>query len=150
MVFFETNWPVWLVLRVYYAMEKIAFQQLTCARQPAHRRAVYLFEQAPDPVVQFRCCFNSQPAIETAREPLHNSGEAVAVGSGWATRRLFAANSEAIGKKNNATGRPSPADHRPQGVMQRLSRLLALAGYHPASNCIAPVSGGSSSRGSSI
>ena len=60
-----------------------------------------------------------------AWEPLHNSGEAVAVGSGWATRRLFAANSKAIGKKNNATGRPSPLDHRPQGVMQRLPWALA-------------------------
>ena len=56
---------------------------------------------------------------DAAREPLHNSGEAVAVGSGWATRRLFAANSMAIGKKNNAVDRPSPADHRPQGVVQR-------------------------------
>ena len=45
-----------------------------------------------------------------ARDPLHNSGEAVAVGSGWAARRLFAANSTAIGKKNNAADRPSPAD----------------------------------------
>ena len=56
-------------------------------------------------------------------ESLHNSGEAVAVGSGWAARRLFAANSKAIGKKNNAADRPSPADHRPQGVMQRLPKV---------------------------
>ena len=55
-----------------------------------------------------------------AKEPLHNSGEDVAVGSGWAARRLFAANSTAIGKKGNAADRPSPADHRPQGVMQRI------------------------------
>ena len=54
------------------------------------------------------------------KDPLHNSGEAVAVGSGWAARRLFAANSTAIGKKNNAADRPSPADHRPQGVVQRV------------------------------
>ena len=53
------------------------------------------------------------------RDPLHNSGEAVAVGSGWAARRLFAANSTAVGKKNNVVDRPSPLDHRPQGVMQR-------------------------------
>jgi hypothetical protein len=54
---------------------------------------------------------------QTFKESLHNSGEAVAVGSGWAARRLFAANGKAIGKKNNAVDRPSPADHRPQGVM---------------------------------
>ena len=40
-------------------------------------------------------------------------------GSGWAARRLFAANSMAIGKKNNAADRPGPRYHRPQGVMQR-------------------------------
>jgi len=59
------------------------------------------------------------------RDPLHNSGEAVAVGSGWAARRLFAGNSLAIAKKNNAADRPSPADHRPQGVMQMVPRLPA-------------------------
>ena len=53
-----------------------------------------------------------------ARDALHNSGEAVAVGSGWAARRLFAANSTAIGNKNNAADRPSPADYRSQGVVQ--------------------------------
>ncbi|MEO5658264.1 MAG: hypothetical protein ABIQ90_00505, partial [Polaromonas sp.] len=37
-----------------------------------------------------------------SRDPLHNSGEAVAVGSGWAARRLFAGNSHAIDKINNA------------------------------------------------
>ena len=58
------------------------------------------------------------------KDPLHNSGEAVTVGSGWAARRLFAANSTAIGKKNNATDRPSPADHRPQGVVQRVLKPL--------------------------
>jgi hypothetical protein len=63
---------------------------------------------------------------DSFRDPLHNSGEAVAVGSGWAARRLFAANSTAIGKKNNAADRPSPADHRPQGVMQRVLRLAAV------------------------
>ncbi len=67
-----------------------------------------------------------------ARDPLHNSGEAVAVGSGWAARRLFAGNSPAIAKKNNAADRPRPADHRPQGVMQRVpsiaSNLLLLPG----------------------
>ncbi len=61
-----------------------------------------------------------------ARDPLHNSGEAVAVGSGWAARRLFAGNSPAIAKKNNAADRPSPADHRPQGVMQRVPSHLKL------------------------
>ena len=57
---------------------------------------------------------------ENPRDPLHNSGEAVAVGSGWTARRLLAGNSPAIAKKNNAADRPSPADHRPQGVMQRV------------------------------
>ena len=53
-----------------------------------------------------------------ARDALHNSGEAVAVESRWVARRLFAANSTAIGNKNNAADRPSPADHRSQGVVQ--------------------------------
>jgi general secretion pathway protein K len=61
--------------------------------------------------------------VASPKEPLYHSGEAVAVGSGWAARRLFAANSRAIGKKNNAADRPSPADHRPQGVMQRLPKV---------------------------
>ena len=43
-------------------------------------------------------------------------------GSGRAARRLFAANSPAIGKKSNAADRPSPRHHRPQGVMQRVPR----------------------------
>ena len=46
--------------------------------------------------------------------------ESVAAGSGWAARRLFVANSTAIGKKNNAADRPSPVDHRPQRLMQRV------------------------------
>ena len=65
----------------------------------------------------------------TSREPPHNSGEAMAVGSGCATRRLFAVNSTAIGNKNNAADRPlisTAADHPPQGVMQRLPSLAAL------------------------
>ena len=53
-----------------------------------------------------------------ARDALHNSGEAVAVGSGWAARRLFAASSSAIGNKNNAGYRPSLANHRSQSVVQ--------------------------------
>ena len=62
---------------------------------------------------------NMQDSIaEAARDPLHNSCESVAAGSGWAARRLFAVNSPAIDKKNNAADRPSPADQRPQGVMQ--------------------------------
>ncbi len=61
------------------------------------------------------------------RDPLHNSGETVACGSGWAVRRLFAANSPAIGKKNNEADRPSPRDHRPQGVMQRVPSVVLHA-----------------------
>ena len=60
------------------------------------------------------------------KDPRHNSGEAVAVGSGWAARRLFAGNSLGFAKKNNAADRPSPADHRPQGVMQRVFKALIL------------------------
>ena len=41
-----------------------------------------------------------------ARDALYKSGEAVAVGSGWAARRLFAVNSTAIGSKKNAADRP--------------------------------------------
>ena len=37
--------------------------------------------------------------ITWARDPLHNSCESVAAGSGWAARRLFAVNSPAIDKK---------------------------------------------------
>ena len=69
---------------------------------------------------------NVQLAVQ-ARDALRNSGEAVAVGSGWAARRLFAANSTAIGKKNNAADRPNPADHRPQGVMQSIPRQARQA-----------------------
>ena len=58
-----------------------------------------------------------------SKDPLHNFGEAVAVGSGWAAKRLFTVNSTAIGKKSNAADRPSPADHRPQGVMQRVLKV---------------------------
>ena len=69
------------------------------------------------------------------RDPLHNSGGAVAVGSGWAARRLFAANSKAIGKKSNAVDRPSPADHRPQRVMQRVLRVCTDAAQ-PLCRCL--------------
>ena len=47
----------------------------------------------------------------------------MAAGSGWAARRLFAVNSPAIGNKNNAADRPSPVDHRPQGVMLRVLKV---------------------------
>ena len=57
---------------------------------------------------------------QSIKEPLHNSGEAVAVGAGWEAKRLFRANSTAVRKKNNAADRPSPADHRPRGIMQRI------------------------------
>ena len=43
-------------------------------------------------------------------------------------RRLFAANSPPIGKKNNEVDRPSPRDHRPQGVMQRAPSLANYDG----------------------
>ena len=65
-------------------------------------------------------------ATITSRDPLHNSGAAVACGSGRAARCLFAANSTAIGKENNAVDRPSPRDHRPQGVMQRVPSGIVL------------------------
>ena len=61
--------------------------------------------------------------ILTVKDPLHNSCESVAAGSGWAARRLFAVNSPAIDKKNNAADRPRPVDHSPQGVMQRVLKL---------------------------
>ena len=60
------------------------------------------------------------------RDPLHNSGETVTFGSGWALRRRFAARSTVIGKKNNAADSPSPSDHRPQGVMQRILRSSSI------------------------
>ena len=44
-----------------------------------------------------------------------------------AARRLFAVNSTAIGKKNNPADRPSPADHRPRGVMQRVPSAVYWA-----------------------
>ncbi len=70
-----------------------------------------------------------QPASR-ARDALHNSGGTVVRGSGWAARRLFAANSIAIGKKNNAADRPSPRYHKPQGVMQRVPRVRADVSLH--------------------
>ncbi len=60
----------------------------------------------------------------------------VARGSGWDARRLFAANSGAIGNKSNAADRPRPRDHRPQGLVQRFPRTcpdpLAFALLSPA------------------
>ena len=57
--------------------------------------------------------------------PLQNSGESVPVGSRWVARRLFAVNSTAVGKKNNAVDRPSLDDLRSQGVMQRVPYRFA-------------------------
>ena len=54
------------------------------------------------------------------RDPLYNSGEDVANESEWTAKFFIEANSWAIGEKSNAAERPSPADHRPQGVMQRV------------------------------
>ena len=75
-----------------------------------------------------------------SRDALHNSGEAVVGGSGWAARRLFAVNSTAIGKKNNAADRPSPANHSPQGVVQSIpgdapSEPSAYRAMPPISHC---------------
>ena len=65
--------------------------------------------------------------FSSLKDLLHNSCEPVAVGSGWAARRLLAAYSSAITKKNNAVDRPSPAEHRSQRVMQRVLKRLAIA-----------------------
>lgn len=51
--------------------------------------------------VTAECAWHFIPAC-ISREPLHNSGEAM------------------------AADRPSPADHRPQGVMQRLPKRITL------------------------
>ena len=61
------------------------------------------------------------------KDLLHNFCETVTRGSRWAARRLFAANSPPIGKKNNEAERPSPRDRRLQRVMQRVvnGRLCA-------------------------
>ena len=65
-----------------------------------------------------------RPDFVAAWDPLHNSGGPVAGPSssvwGWDARRLFAGNRPAIGKKSNASDRPSPPDHSPQGVMPRV------------------------------
>jgi hypothetical protein len=42
-------------------------------------------------------------------------------------KAFFAANSAAIGKKNNAVDRPSSCCHSPQGVMQSILRSLLVA-----------------------
>ena len=47
-------------------------------------------------------------------------------GSGWAARRLFTANSPAMGKKSNAADRATLRNHRPQGVMQAIPRATFL------------------------
>jgi hypothetical protein len=64
--------------------------------------------------------------LSAVKNPLHNSGEALVCGSRWAARRLFAVNSPAIGKKNNAADRSSPRHHRPQGVIQRVLKYIAI------------------------
>ena len=70
------------------------------------------------------------------RGPLQPSGAvavaaaAAAGGSGWAAWGLFASNSPVIKKKNNAMDRPSPHQHRPQGVTQRVScQTQCVKGY---------------------
>lgn len=64
-------------------------------------------------------------------DALNGSGESVTTGSGGAARRLFEANSPAIGEKNNAADGPGPVVHPPQGVNQSVPkgtarRLLAF------------------------
>ena len=89
--------------------------------------------------MNFVMVFHVNPAlggVGRGRDPLHNSCESVAAGSGWAARRLFAVNSSAIAKKNNAADRPSPVDHRPQGVMQRVPRgRITIAELPTRSRC---------------
>ncbi len=46
----------------------------------------------------------------------------------------FLVNSPAIDKKSNAADRPSPPDHSPQGVMQRVPRVKACAGQRREGN----------------
>jgi hypothetical protein len=41
---------------------------------------------------------------------------------GKGRKASFLANSTAVGKKNNAVDRPSPCDHRSQGVLQRVPK----------------------------
>ena len=55
-----------------------------------------------------------------ARDGLHNPREAVTVRIGMGYKAFFAANSPAIGKKNNAVDHPRPRYHRPQGVVQAI------------------------------
>ena len=91
------------------------------ARAPQQRRVGMVF--------QHYALFPHLTAIENVaiaakntwtRGLVYHSDGPVASGLGWAARRLFAANSPAIGNKSNAADRPSPLDHRPQGVMQRV------------------------------
>ena len=61
--------------------------------------------------------------IRIAREPLHNAGEAVAVGSGWAARRLFLLIVGLLARKTTQqTARARLATDR-RAVMQRLPRV---------------------------
>jgi hypothetical protein len=59
------------------------------------------------------------------KEPLHHSGEAGAVRSGWAGRRLFEGNSR--GKTSNAVDRSSPINRGPQGAMEKILMLRLLS-----------------------
>ena len=81
---------------------------------------------------------DARVARERERSPrdlLRNSGGTVAVGSGCAARRLFAANSPAIDKKSDAVARPSPADpgvlvlSRFAGAAERLKDALLVNPY---------------------
>jgi 2-keto-4-pentenoate hydratase len=112
------------------------------------RSARYKFDLAVEArkVSIHRCCKESESDLvkcagwmlqecpkptKSPRDALHNSCEAVVARIGMGYKAFFAANSTAIGKKNNAVDRPSPCCHSPQGVMQSIPCLTKPA---PAKN----------------
>jgi hypothetical protein len=58
--------------------------------------------------------------VQWIKDALHNSCEAVVARIGMGYKAFFAANSRAIGKKNNAVDRPSPCCHSLARVMQSI------------------------------
>ena len=87
-------WRSYAVLRAWAA---------SAAATPA-AAATSATTSAPAPAPAYACASSALQSA-SSRDPLHNSGGAVALGSGWAARRLFEANSPANSKKNNAADR---------------------------------------------
>jgi hypothetical protein len=69
-----------------------------------------------------------EAAMAVPREAYMDPREDALVRIGIGHKALFAANSQAIGKKSNAVDCPSPRQRGPQGVLQRFPSFLPMSG----------------------